>query len=74
MKILCIDTWKEYKRKREQWHNWFAWRPVGIKNAVDAKICIYWLQYIRRKGNYTCNFAESSWNWEYSLLSLRSLM
>lgn len=49
MKLHCGPSLEERAikrdRRREQWHPWFAWRPV----RVDARTCI-WLEMIERKG------------------------
>lgn len=48
MKFDCGDTVEDRriraKRAKEQWHPWFAWRPVRI-GAGDCR----WLEYVERK-------------------------
>lgn len=59
-----------HKRKKQrhdakkEWHRWFAWYPVHI----DCTHELVWLQYIARKGKYTCDTElYFSWDWTYSL-------
>jgi hypothetical protein len=44
MKFNCGLTWQEKLEAREQWHRWFAWRPVRVATR-DCR----WLEYIERK-------------------------
>ncbi len=48
---------------KKQWHWWFAWRPVYVKD-VD---CWVWWQKVMRKGEYICSLGECFWRWEYGL-------
>jgi hypothetical protein len=65
MKFSCGLTWEEYKSRRETWHSWFAWRPVTVSvNDQGRKQCV-WLEWVSRKGTYSCNWADSQWDWEY---------
>lgn len=54
---------KEVRFKRLQdWHRWFAWRPVRVGERESR-----WLEWVERKGNwlggdYSCG---DIWFWEY---------
>jgi hypothetical protein len=61
---------QEKERHIQQWHDWFAWRPVRI-GPEDCR----WLEVVWRRGVYTV-YAESNCDgyfmhvrhldWEYS--------
>jgi hypothetical protein len=44
----------------EEWHRWFAWRPVRIS---PTEIC--WLEWVERKCTYNGNWAGGDWENEY---------
>ena len=44
MKFNCGPTYVEKMKAQEQWHRWYAWRPV----RVDSRDC-RWLEYVERK-------------------------
>jgi hypothetical protein len=52
--------WAAYDRRkaREQWHSWFAWRPVRVE--MDG----VWLETVERR-YFDCAFYRSPW--EYRL-------
>ncbi len=60
MKFDCGETWDEKVARLEQWHPWFAWRPVRL-GSHDCR----WLEWLVRKGKYTVDWGGSQWNWRY---------
>lgn len=40
---LTHEHYYEAHPEHQEWHRWFAWRPVVIGNHI------YWLQYVERK-------------------------
>ena len=64
MKLHCGPSLEQRAikrdRRRQQWHPWFAWRPV----RVDARTCI-WLETIERKGIREYGYGGSVWDWTY---------
>lgn len=60
MKFDCGETWIEKKIRLEQWHRWFAWRPVAVA-PHDCR----WLEYVERKGERYIGCSGSCWDWEY---------
>lgn len=64
MKINCGPTWDVKLKMLQQWHPWFAWRPVRV-GENDCR----WLEYVERR-----EFSESyheDWMWEYRALTKR---
>lgn len=55
MKWDCGPDLDERYRRLEQWHRWFAWRPVRVASH-DCR----WLEWIERKGTF-----YFEWRWEY---------
>lgn len=42
----------EHKSKERDWHEWFAWRPVTVReylNEEEDKIFTVWLTTVERK-------------------------
>ena len=53
--------WKEKKAKREQWHDWFAWRPVRVSDTEK----LWWIT-VQRKGEHRYDWEGTSyWDYEY---------
>lgn len=44
MRFNCGLSWEERYQAKQQWHRWFAWRPVRIA-AGDCR----WLEWVERK-------------------------
>lgn len=56
----------EYKKKKkEQWHKWFAWYPVVIRITEDHHEVKAWLQYVERIGRFHSTWDECYWIWNY---------
>ncbi|MCK5614783.1 hypothetical protein KAR91_73660 [Candidatus Pacearchaeota archaeon] len=60
MRFNCGPTWAEKKAQLEDWHSWFAWRPVRV-GSHDCR----WLETIQRKGAHLRGLRSSWWSWEY---------
>lgn len=45
-------TSDEKKRRKEDWHKWFAWFPVVIGITADHHRIKAWLQVVERKGRF----------------------
>lgn len=56
MKWDCGPSWTEKRVKLEDWHPWFAWRPIRVASH-DCR----WLESIDRKGRFTIH----GWIWDY---------
>jgi hypothetical protein len=63
MKWDCGPDWPEKKAALEQWHRWFAWRPIRI----DSHDC-RWLEMIERRGELHAFAGEGWWEWKYRAL------
>lgn len=63
MKFNCGPTWEEKKAALEQWHPWFAWKPVRVGKR-DCR----WLETVNRKGTYKHSLYCNPWSWEYKVL------
>lgn len=48
MKFNCGPSFAERHNRKQQWHKWFAWRPIRL-NENDCR----WLEYVERKINYS---------------------
>jgi len=44
MKLNCGLTRKEKKKLEEEWHDWFAWRPI----RVGSDECL-WFETVERR-------------------------
>jgi len=58
-------TIKREKHNDTEWHKWFAWRPIFLKDIVNDDYTFVWLQYIERRQTYICDWDEGWWTWEY---------
>lgn len=52
-----IDAWV---RRVEDWHDWFAWRPVRLRMGEWV-----WLETVQRKGEWHDWDEDSRWLFEY---------
>jgi hypothetical protein len=64
MKFNCGPTSEEIGAALQQWHRWFAWRPVRI-GSRDCR----WLEWVERKGTYFEYYMECGWSFEYRALT-----
>jgi len=46
--MIWGKTRKEFNDRRENWHKWFAWRPIILDDGRWA-----WLQFVQRKILYS---------------------
>lgn len=64
MKFDCGPTPEQrreaYLKWRENWHRWFAWRPVRL-GANDCR----WLEYVERKQTFHVGYGGAWWSSEY---------
>lgn len=60
MKFNCGPTWQERRDAKQEWHLWFAWRPVRIASG-DCR----WLEYVWCKGTVRYSWLDEHWRWEY---------
>lgn len=60
MRFNCGAGWRERRAKKEEWHPWFAWRPVQVDD-YDCR----WLETVQRKGKFVDYGSDSYWHWEY---------
>lgn len=44
MRFDCGETWQEREARINEWHRWFAWRPVRV-GPHDCR----WLEVVERK-------------------------
>jgi hypothetical protein len=56
MKFNCGDKGRAYRKRIQEWHPWFAWRPVRLADH-DCR----WLEIVERKAWYRSSFPD----WEY---------
>jgi hypothetical protein len=67
MKINCGKSWETRFDESQQWHSWFAWRPVRVADN-DCR----WLEEVERKRVvYTCPGAMIM-EWKYRRLDIPS--
>lgn len=67
MKFNC-DRLSDYLYQRkcekfdnqQQWHPWFAWRPIRVAYR-DCR----WFETVQRRKIYLCGYYEADWKWEY---------
>ena len=57
-------TREENIRRREEWHKWFAWRPVTVEIILGKKVRA-WLETVERKGKHKVVMGSNEWKWEY---------
>lgn len=62
MKFNFGLTRTERMASKEEWHDWFAWRPVAV-GSHDWR----WMEKVDRKGEYSVGCASGfvHWDWEY---------
>lgn len=60
MKLNCGISYAAKIRRLEDWHLWFAWKPVRV-GEHDCR----WLEYVERKGRYCDAGWDAFWSWEY---------
>ena len=60
MKFDCGETWAEKQQRLDQWHRYFAWRPVMIASH-DCR----WLEFVERRGTFWSSWGDSGWDWQY---------
>ena len=58
--------------KEKDWHKWFAWHPVIVKDNLN-KYKFTWLKIVLRCGEYKCrlnslNYYCCYWIWKYKEL------
>lgn len=67
MRLYCGPTRTEKavakERRLEQWHPWFAWRPIRIAPTE----CV-WMEWIERKGRHEYSYGGPSWYWDYRVV------
>ncbi len=51
---------QQNQKRTEDWHFWFAWRPVIIDTGQ-----FIWLETVCRKGEFRDNYADSGWDFVY---------
>lgn len=61
MRFDCGETYEERHARLENWHRFFAWYPVKIKDHDCA-----WMEWVLRKGKFTCSWGDADWTWSYS--------
>lgn len=67
MLFKCGLTWEETKKKREQWHDFFAlWPRVVSTNDKGEETCA-WLQTIQRKSSHVEGYEGGLWLNQYRL-------
>lgn len=49
------------KQNPEEWHKWFAWKPVGIWSDKDDCLYKHWLCFVERR-------KIRIYSWEYRSL------
>ncbi len=60
MKWIGGLTLEEIKKRRENWHQWFAWHPIRLLKTKNNREHWVWLEYVfRRQGDVDI--------WEYKL-------
>lgn len=60
MRFNCGRSAVERQKAKEQWHLWFAWRPVRIAPG-DCR----WLERVQREGTFWITTCASGWDYEY---------
>lgn len=61
VRFNCGLSRQERHVARQQWHRWFAWRPVRVTGQHQ---CV-WLETIERKGTFYHDCIGFQWSWEY---------
>lgn len=63
MRFNCGPSREEKILAKEEWHQWFAWRPVRVASG-DCR----WLETVERKGRYLFGMIVfSPWSWQYRI-------
>jgi len=65
MKWIDGYTWQEKKKRREEWHEWFAWFPVTVGVTNDHRKIKVWGQIVMRRGHFFSNVSDSGWDYIY---------
>jgi len=64
--IFCTNKTFLYRRKRkERWHNWFAWFPVTLEVYQDGSKVKAWLTTVQRKGTLYNYGSKVFWTYKY---------
>jgi len=57
--------WREFHRRVNQWHLWFAWYPVPLVGSDRRRTGqVAWLEYVARLEDSP--IAIPPWNWIYA--------
>lgn len=59
------ETYEEKTNRLNQWHKWFAWYPILIKDRQN--IYRYWLCNVYRRGSLHVGSRTYWWHWQYTL-------
>lgn len=57
--------WTSRCVEKSNWHFWFAWHPVCVKQYDDGTVKLVWLQKVLRKGTPGARIAGYDWFFEY---------
>jgi hypothetical protein len=60
-----IETITEQNQRLSNWHRWFAWYPVPVKNEQTNRTQLVWLETVQRKGR-VINKIGTQYYWEWS--------
>ena len=60
MSLYWVERLFRLDEEKVAWHKWFAWRPV-----ITSDCYLVWLQRVWRKGEYTSNYGDGGWDWDY---------
>jgi hypothetical protein len=60
MRFNCGPSYEERFALKQDWHRWFAWRPVRVAPG-DCR----WLEYLERKGEVFRGLSYYHWAFEY---------
>lgn len=53
------------KDPREEWHLWFAWRPVRLRPGDGSAQPVAWLEWIDRRCEYVAGYDGAYRFWYY---------
>jgi len=64
MKWITKNTIQYKHNTKLNWHKWFAWFPVTVKQYADGSAKKVWLEYVMRKGDM---YDTHGWiiKWDY---------
>jgi len=67
MKWITKNTIQYKQNMKLNWHKWFAWFPVTVKQYADGSVKKVWLEYVMRKGFTEVTGGAYGWekNWYY---------